>query len=810
MATHYHCGTLRRRQAVSNPVDAQGNPVAPSLNGMDFLEVDATQTILSVHFLHPLPGQTDGVPAAPPLEPANLRIEGGVRIRQIQVLQVTAADRVLSVTVSAPGDFSEYRLRLVSSATEDAVPPGFDPQLSEIPFSFKVDCPSPFDCKSVSPCLPTIPAAPEIRYLAKDYATFRRLIYDRMSVIAPDWRERNPADVLVTLVELLAHVGDQLSYYQDAVATEAYLGTARQRRSLRRHARLLDYPIHDGCNARAWIAFEVEPGSGADGAELAAESRILSAAPGASPIVAPTALESALAEQPVVFETLDSLVLRAERNAIPFYTWSDLSCCLPRGSTRATLRNDPPTLLAVGDVLVFEEVLHPATGLAANARRAYRHAVRLTEAITATDPLTGIPVVEIAWASGDALPFDLQVSSIVTPPGGGPPQLAVVSVARGNVVAADHGRTLTNEVLDPETAPEGEPYRPRLPRRNITMRVPFESSTVRTRTAADSLRQDQRGTLPAVRLEEGDEAWFPRRDLLASDRFAPEFVVETEMDGTAYLRFGDDVLGKRPAAGSTFSITYRIGNGTMGNVGPDALTRVVTELQGVTRVWNPLPAVGGLEPETLEEIRQFAPQAFRRQERAVTEADWVEVAQRHPEVQRAAATFRWTGSWYTVFVTLDRTGGREVDAPFEQAMRDHLERYRIAGYDLEINGPVYVPLEIELTVCVKTGFFRSDVELALRDALGNRDLADGRRGFFHPDHFTFGQTLFLSRLVQAAMAVEGVASVTVDTFQRWRQQDGSDLARGYLPVDRLEIVRCDNDPNFPENGRIEFHMHGDL
>jgi hypothetical protein len=45
----------------------------------------------------------------------------------------------------------------------------------------------------------------------------------------------------VALVETLAYVGDHLSYTQDAVATEAYLGTARRRTSLRRHARLLDY-----------------------------------------------------------------------------------------------------------------------------------------------------------------------------------------------------------------------------------------------------------------------------------------------------------------------------------------------------------------------------------------------------------------------------------------------------------------------------------------------------------------------------------------------------------------------------------------
>jgi hypothetical protein len=108
-----------------------------------------------------------------------------------------------------------------------------------------------------------------------------------------------------------------------------------------------------------------------------------------------------------------------------------------------------------------------------------------------------------------------------------------------------------------------------------------------------------------------------------------------------------------------------------------------------------MPAIGGKDAETMEEVRQFAPQAFRVQERAVTEVDYTEVAKRHSEVQNAAATFRWTGSWYTVFVTVDRKGGLPVtsDIDFKNKIRAHLERYRIAGYDLEINGPLFVSLE---------------------------------------------------------------------------------------------------------------------
>jgi hypothetical protein len=79
-------------------------------------------------------------------------------------------------------------------------------------------------------------------------------MFDRLAITLPDWTEQHVPDVFVTLVELLAYIGDDLSYYEDAVATEAYLQTARQRISVRRHARLVDYRLHEGCHARAWSA----------------------------------------------------------------------------------------------------------------------------------------------------------------------------------------------------------------------------------------------------------------------------------------------------------------------------------------------------------------------------------------------------------------------------------------------------------------------------------------------------------------------------------------------------------------------------
>jgi hypothetical protein len=228
----YFCCDELRRAALANPTK---NPFG--LNGIDFLEVLdrelppnqklMRQRLLELHFVNNLTGG--------PLTEKNVRIDGGERISDVIVTNVTPGPgtNVLTIEVNHPGDFSIYTLRLVQDAQHPQPPPGYDPVLSEINFSFKVECPSDFDCKPECICPPAPRAESDINYLAKDYASFRQLMLDRIALLSPQWTERNAADLGVALVEAVAFVGDYLSYQQDAIGTEAYLGTARRRVSVR-------------------------------------------------------------------------------------------------------------------------------------------------------------------------------------------------------------------------------------------------------------------------------------------------------------------------------------------------------------------------------------------------------------------------------------------------------------------------------------------------------------------------------------------------------------------------------------------------
>src|SRR5262249_44584410 len=144
--------------------------------------------------------------------------------------------------------------------------------------------------------------------------------------------------------------------------------------------------------------------------------------------------------------------------------------------------------------------------------------------------------------------------------------------------------------------------------------------------------------------------------------------------------------GALPDPGTEFKVaSYRVGRMDLGNVGAGTITHVMSKQAAITAVSNPLPAAGGLMPESIENARMRAPYAFRTQERAVTLADYERVAMQCPTVAvlRAIASYRVTRSWRTVLIIVELHDGKLVDDAAEQKLTDWLDIYRMAGLDVE-------------------------------------------------------------------------------------------------------------------------------
>ena len=223
-------------------------------------------------------------------------------------------------------------------------------------------------------------------------------------------------------------------------------------------------------------------------------------------------------------------------------------------------------------------------------------------------------------------------------------------------------------------------------------------------------------------------------------------------------------------------------------------------------VRNPLAAAGGTDPEDMDHIRQWAPFAFQTQERCVTEADYGQMAVEPGVIAQARGTLRWTGSWYTAFASVEPVGVLSAQLLKETLAR--LNLLRMMGTDLAVEGAVIVGLRIVMKICVAPDHFAGDVYAALMKVFIAGNQCSGQPGLLNAANFSFGETVYASPLVAAAQAIDGVVAATLVTFTRMDNPSVDGVAAGYITLGRLEIPRCDNDPNHLDRGVFQLQMEG--
>jgi predicted phage baseplate assembly protein len=426
-------------------------------NGVDGVEVREGGRRLLVYFFEHPPGE---------LHPDNIRIDAPRGARPVRAVEVRRAEELdpeiedrLIVELDHPGSAGSYLLRIVERRPDGA--PGWkpyrgiDPRFAQVRFVFDIDAPRP----PIQRAPASGPSAYDpVTYIYRDYAGLRQLMLDRLAVTMPDWTEQHEPDIWITLVELLAYIGDDLSYYEDAVATEAYLQTARNRISIRRHARLVGYRLHEGCNARAWVCLDVtSPVSlplndvrfAAAGYSSIPGSAVLNASTVPADLLASLQQYSPVSVQPGADGLQPVVKLLPAHNAIGLYSWGENDSYLAAGATSAVLVDGAPpdgegkapqrTLeLQVGDVLILAETNDPQTQGQGPADPSLRQAVRLTGVRRLVDPLYERPLIEVQWSHEDALGFDLAVTA----------DGVQCAQAWGNVVLVANGVARTETIAD--------------------------------------------------------------------------------------------------------------------------------------------------------------------------------------------------------------------------------------------------------------------------------------------------------------------------------------------------------------------------
>lgn len=716
------------------------------------------------------------------------------------------------LTLQGLPDPTRYRLEVIPPAGVD-----FDPLRVRLPVRLRPECPDLGNCFDAGEPGSRPQPSPVDDYTARDWLALRQALVEFHQRRRPD-ADPSAADPTIAAIELFAHVGDILHYRLDRVGTEAYLVTARQRTSVRRHARLLDYMLSEAIAARTTVHISVPPAAGSIGV-LAGD------------IVRPA--ESAS----LAFTVEHDLTAVDALCEIALYDWGEDGCCLAEGATSAILVRPLPAdplgaaWLAPGDKIAFE-VIDPGDLAAHDAWRTRTPAspwpevdgahgfrtplpsrkaqvVELIAVEGIVDPLApGVHLTLVRWAAEDRLVRSYPVS--VDTRRGAPE----VSVVRANLVDAHHGLLVdgdpaeTLEELRPDWA-DGLPEDVAAgPNRLGWLLVGAPRGLARRAEGRPYLLQ-ARVTLPSgadLAVEHADtHLGVPPGQLAVT--------VDEEAWRAPLLRFRTGIQGTEPPAGSTISARYEAGGGERANVPANTLTVLErnTALPGQRPSWsavgaaarNPAPATGGVDPEPLARARRGAPQTFAAfPRRAVLPADFAAAAHELEGIDRATATRTWTGAWPLIQTVVDLTGS-DAQADLAAAAA-HLDGLRMLGQEVTVVSGTGVGLAIGLEVCVAPGIDTEDVRREILARL--RPGTDDAPGLFHPANLRLGGTIHTSSIVTAAAAVQGVDAVDVTMARRLVEPE--DTVHEVLTFEAREVPVLDDDAARPERGRLELTMRG--
>ena len=768
-----------------------------NFNGIDFVEVTAPQTLV-VHFLNT-------VAVADPLTAS---ITGGDSVPTVPLQPIIASDwgtpdaegrPLLTLTTLVTGDFSNYTLTLTA--------PNLDLILNTTVFSFKATCPSDFDCAPSPPvCPPDDVPVPPIDYLSRDFQSFQQALLAFSSLRYPNWVERSEADFGMMMSEILSAVGDELSYLQDRVAAEANLVNATQRRSLVSLARLVDYEPAPATSGTTTLQCNVSAGS----ATVAAGARISALAPDGT--VVPFEIGIGLAD------TSHYPASSLWNYGIQPYWFDDDEQCWPAGATDLWVEGHGFNFTA-GQALLIQ------TDLPGESLRQIVHLI--APGFETVDPifLTGgvpTPVTHLVWGTGDALTRARDLTNTIiggnllpatqgqrfsesfaigTPPASMP--YAVLAIARRGANGSDSQPNYVFRYPLGQTPlgwlANADPTQPPAPEIILQQTLPATVTWSFATTLLDSLATDTDFTVDPV-------AW----QVVARSGTNQPTAYDIDGDNGSAIRFGNNVFGASPAEQDLFQVAYRTGLGATGNVAADSITMIDAASAGVlTAARNPFAVTNGADEETASHIQRMAPQAFRAvQYRAVLPSDYEAAAQTLPWVQKAGTSFRWTGSWMTVFTAADPRGGEQISVDEEIQLVELLNRYRLAGYESYAPPPDYVSIDLRIEVCVLSGWLNGDVEASVLNVLGSSTRPNDATGYFFADRFTFGTPLYRSRLEAAIQNAPGTAGVRAITYRKRGTFAGFvDLPEAVTPTP-TQILRVDNDPSWPERGTIRVIAEG--
>ena len=270
--------------------------------------------------------------------------------------------------------------------------------------------------------------------------------------------------------------------------------------------------------------------------------------------------------------------------------------------------------------------------------------------------------------------------------------------------------------------------------------------------------ENETGAEAALEVRVNDILWHETPTLFNAGADDRSYILREEQDGAGTIQFGDGRHGARlPTGQDNVRAIYRKGIGATGNLQSGQLSQLLSRPLGLKAASNPLPAEGGVDPDSAEHARRNMPLGVRTLGRVVSVQDYEDYALAFTGIAKAQATVLSTRAGRTVFITVAGDGGVQ---PPDLTLAKLLNTLKLNGDPLvHCETKAYNEATFHLGLKVKrdpdydSKKVLADVEAALRAA-------------FSFDACDFGRVVSRSAIIAVAQQVEGVLGVDLDRFYR--------------------------------------------
>ena len=260
-----------------------------------------------------------------------------------------------------------------------------------------------------------------------------------------------------------------------------------------------------------------------------------------------------------------------------------------------------------------------------------------------------------------------------------------------------------------------------------------------------------------------------------------EVIYDAEFNAT--LVFGDGAISQNPPANGTYTVSYRVGGGSRGNLVKQALNLVATDSNAKEwRLENSTDMTGGQNAETLQEAKRYGPYTFKTQDRLVTIQDYIAFVNRYQDSLgnsgRATAVTREaysSANIIDVYLLQKATNlqFQKASPLFKKGLLEAIEDKKMLTDQVVVNDGVARTLDFTVTLRVDKEY--KQIEEQLKRIVSNEIIT-----FFLVGNMEFGKDFLKVDLERKIFKLSEVRFATIDNIP------------AVIPLDMNEILQLNN------------------